>query len=102
MRWSWKIGTLAGIEVKVHVTFFLLLAWIALLHWRRESTLAAATLGVIFVCALFGCVVLHELGHALTARRFGRPRAVRKWTDPNTSSGTTNNSPTPRCVRNMH
>lgn len=71
MKWSWKLGRLAGIDVYVHATFFLLIAWIGLSYWRLEGTLAAVLGGISFILALFACVVLHELGHALTARRYG-------------------------------
>ncbi len=71
MKWSWKITRLAGIDVYVHATFFILIAWIALSYWRVEGTLAAVLSGIGFILALFACVVLHELGHALTARRYG-------------------------------
>ena len=71
MKWSWKLTRLAGIDVYVHAIFFILIAWIALSYWRVEGTLAAVISGVGFILALFACVVLHELGHALTARRYG-------------------------------
>ena len=71
MKWSWKLGRFAGIDVFVHATFFLLIGWIALSHWLQARSLAAAAAGVAFILALFACVVLHEFGHALAARRFG-------------------------------
>ena len=71
MKWSMRMGSLAGIPVYVHATFLILLIWIALSYWRSEQSLGAVVHGVVFILALFGCVVLHELGHALTARRFG-------------------------------
>lgn len=71
MRWSWKIGEFAGIGVYVHATFFLLIAWVAVSHWAREQDIGAALNGTAFMLALFGCVVLHEFGHALTAKRYG-------------------------------
>ncbi len=71
MRWSWRLGRLAGIDVKVHVTFVLILAWVGLSHWLAGRGLAGVLSGVFFILLLFGCVVLHELGHALCARRFG-------------------------------
>ncbi|MBL8606324.1 MAG: site-2 protease family protein [Myxococcales bacterium] len=70
-RWSWSIGRIAGIEIKVHGTFLALLAWILVSHLVAGEKLAAATQGVLSMIALFGIVILHELGHALTARRFG-------------------------------
>lgn len=71
MPWSWKFGRIAGIDVYVHATFFMLLAWIALSYWRESQSFAAVVEGVGFILALFACVVLHEFGHALTARRYG-------------------------------
>lgn len=71
MPWSWKFGRIAGIDVYVHATFFMLLAWIALSYWRESQSVAAVVEGVGFILALFACVVLHEFGHALTARRYG-------------------------------
>lgn len=71
MKWSWKIGRLAGIDVYIHATFLLLIAWFGFNYWLLEGSLAAVISGVGFILVLFGCVVLHELGHALTARRYG-------------------------------
>lgn len=73
MKWSWKLGRLWGVELRVHATFVLLLAWLALVYYRDSGTLAGAVGGVAFTIALFVSVILHELGHALTARRFGVP-----------------------------
>jgi Zn-dependent protease len=71
MKWSWKIARVAGIDVYLHMTFLILIAWIALAYWQLEGTLIAVISGVSFILALFFCVVLHEFGHALTARNFG-------------------------------
>ncbi|HEV2491434.1 MAG TPA: site-2 protease family protein [Terriglobia bacterium] len=71
MRWSWKIGRLAGINVYMHATFVLLILFILLAYWAEGHNVAMAVAGVVFVLAIFGCIVLHELGHALTARRYG-------------------------------
>ncbi len=71
MKWSWKLTRLAGIDVYVHATFFILIVWIGLIYWQVEGSLVAVISGVGFILALFTCVVLHELGHALTARRYG-------------------------------
>ena len=68
MAWSWKLARIAGIDVYVHATFFMVVAWIALIHWNESHSLAAVVEGVGFILALFACVVLHEFGHALTAR----------------------------------
>ncbi len=71
MKWSWKIGTFAGIAVYIHATFLVLLGWIALSHWTQYRSLLATLSGVSFTLAVFVCVVLHEYGHALAARKFG-------------------------------
>lgn len=71
MKWSWKIGALGGIELRVHVTLLLLFGFIGVSHWLDGRGITAALGGVGFVAALFLCVLLHELGHALAAQRFG-------------------------------
>lgn len=71
MKWSWKLGRLFGIDVYMHATFILLLGWVALSTYLRERNAHAMVVGVLFMSAVFGTVLLHELGHALTARRFG-------------------------------
>jgi Zn-dependent protease/CBS domain-containing protein len=71
MKWSWKVGRFAGVDVYIHSTFFLLLGFIGLTNWLAERSLAGTLEGVAFMLVLFGCVLLHEFGHALTARRYG-------------------------------
>ena len=71
MGWSWRIGRIAGIDVYVHSTFLLLLGWVGLSHYLAHQDPREALYGVVFILALFGVVVLHELGHALAARRYG-------------------------------
>jgi Zn-dependent protease len=71
MRWSWRVGRLFGIEVAIHATFLILLAWVAVSNYLKLGRLEDAVVGVGMTLAVFGSVVLHELGHALTARRFG-------------------------------
>ncbi|PYV17246.1 MAG: site-2 protease family protein [Acidobacteria bacterium] len=71
MRWSWKIAEIAGIGIYIHATFWLLLLFILYQYWSPRHSLADAIGGASFVMAVFGCIILHELGHALTARRFG-------------------------------
>jgi Zn-dependent protease/CBS domain-containing protein len=71
MRWQWKLGTFAGIDVFVHATFLLLVGWVGYSYWLQHGTLAKVAEGVLFILALFLCVVLHEYGHALTARKYG-------------------------------
>ena len=71
MKWSLKIGRYSGIDVRMHFTFLLLVGWVALLYWRQGQSVSAAVTGVAFILAIFLCVVLHEFGHALAARRYG-------------------------------
>lgn len=71
MKWSWKIGEFAGIPVYLHATFLLLLAWIAFSHWLQSRSFWPTVGAVGFMVAIFACVVFHECGHALMARRFG-------------------------------
>ena len=73
MKWSWRIARIAGIDLYVHVTFLILVGWVALSHYVARQSPADAFTGVAFIFSLFAIVVLHELGHALTARRFGIP-----------------------------
>lgn len=70
MAWSFPIARLFGSELRVHATFFLILIWIGWIGYAEGGTPAAVE-NVIFILALFACVVAHEYGHALTARRYG-------------------------------
>ncbi|MEL6615595.1 MAG: site-2 protease family protein [Bacteroidota bacterium] len=73
MKSSLRIGRFAGIDVFVHWTFALLLAYVVGLFLAIDRPLADALGAVLIVLATFVCVVLHEYGHALTARRYGIP-----------------------------
>jgi Zn-dependent protease len=70
MRSSVKIGSVSGIEVRIHLTFLLFLAWIWFSYYQIAGV-PGATQGVLFILALFICVLLHEFGHAFAARAFG-------------------------------
>jgi Zn-dependent protease/CBS domain-containing protein len=69
-RWAWKLGSVSGIDIYVHATFWLLVIWVALTH-LSDGGWEAAGMGVALILSVFAIVVLHELGHALVARRFG-------------------------------
>jgi Zn-dependent protease len=80
MKWSLRIGDVAGIGIYVHATFLILLAWVAIAHYLQRNSLADAMSGLVFIVILFAIVVLHELGHALTARHFGiTTRDITLW-----------------------
>lgn len=70
MSWSFPIGKIFGIELRVHATFFLLLAWVGIAGYSTGGT-TGAVVSLTYILVLFVCVVAHEFGHALTARRFG-------------------------------
>lgn len=70
MSWSITLGRIAGSEIRIHLTFFLLLLWIGVIHLQTDGAEGAIE-AVAFICAVFACVALHELGHALAAKRYG-------------------------------
>ena len=70
VKWSFQLARIAGIDVRVHATFFLLLAWFGFVYFSAGG-LAAMFAGLSFILLLFACVVLHEFGHALAARAYG-------------------------------
>ena len=71
MKWQWKLARIAGIDVYMHATFLLLIGWVAFTYWTEQQSLAAVLSGVFFILLLFVFVVMHEYGHALTARKYG-------------------------------
>jgi len=70
MSWSLPILRVAGIQLRIHITFLLLIAWLAFGYYAQSGSAVAAS-RVIFVLLLFLCVVLHEFGHAFAAKAFG-------------------------------
>lgn len=70
MRWSFRVARVAGIDIKIHATFALILA-LGALQWGVPHGMGGAAFGVALMLLLFTCVALHELGHSLVARRFG-------------------------------
>lgn len=71
MKWSWRIARITGIDVYVHVTFLVLIAFLVLTPVLSGQPASKALGQLVFTCLLFGIVVLHELGHALAARKYG-------------------------------
>ena len=70
MSWSIPIFRVAGILVRIHVTFLLLLAFLAFGYYAQGGSAVAAA-RVLFLLLLFVCVLLHEFGHAIAAKAFG-------------------------------
>lgn len=72
MNWSVKIGTVKGIEIRIHFTFLLIIVWAAMEGVLRPgSGWSRVIFGVLSTCLLFVCVVLHELGHSLVTIHLG-------------------------------
>lgn len=71
MKWQWKLARIAGIDVYMHTTFLILIGWVAYSHWTEQGSWSAVLSGVFFILLLFAFVVMHEYGHALTARKYG-------------------------------
>jgi Zn-dependent protease/CBS domain-containing protein len=71
MGGSFKIGRAFGIDVKVHWTFLLLLAFFGFTAYQESGSLLSALVTVGIIVALFVCVLLHEYGHSIVAQRLG-------------------------------
>ncbi len=72
MNWSFRALQIAGIDIKIHFTFFLILV-LGAIQWEVPYGIAGAIFGILLMILLFVCVTLHELGHSLVARMFGIP-----------------------------
>ncbi len=70
MGGSIQLGRILGIPLRVHFTFLLLLAFFGYLGYR-DGDAVGAVWSILFICALFGCVILHELSHSMVARYYG-------------------------------
>ncbi len=70
-RGSFKIATIAGVPVRIHWTFFILLAWAFGSGFAGGGSWAGGLSTLALVAAVFACVVAHEFGHILAARAFG-------------------------------
>jgi Zn-dependent protease/CBS domain-containing protein len=67
-RWAFQVGTMLGIPIRIHATFVLILVWFGMAAAASSRNVPRE---IAFVLGLFACVLLHELGHAAMARRFG-------------------------------
>lgn len=72
MKGSLRLIRIAGIDIKLHFTFPLVLV-LGGLQWVEPYGASGAAFGALLMMALFVCVALHELGHAVAARVFGIP-----------------------------
>ena len=71
MKYAVDLGRPFGIRVSVHWTFLLIIAWVIFIDLQQGLDLQQIVFSVLFVLAIFVCVVLHELSHSLMARRYG-------------------------------
>ncbi|WP_100609887.1 site-2 protease family protein [Confluentibacter lentus] len=71
MKANLNLGSIWGIKLIVHWTFFFLIVWIVLSELNRGGTTKSVLFNLSLVLAVFACVILHEFGHALAAKRFG-------------------------------
>ncbi len=70
MKYSLSLGRPFGIKISIHWTFLLLILWIVAINVRQGASTPEVIMSILFILTLFLCVTLHELGHALTARRY--------------------------------
>lgn len=75
MSWAFRIAQVRGIDIKVHITFFLILIFGGL-QWADSTPgnpIEGILFGVVLMLLLFACVTLHELGHSIAAQGYGIP-----------------------------
>lgn len=70
MKGSFKLGTIAGIGMFIHWTFTLLIAFIVYINYKAGHNATQIMWSVLFILCVFVTVLLHELGHALTAKNY--------------------------------
>lgn len=73
MKGTFRIANISGIPLRIHWTFLLILIWVVFAGMDSSGTIEISHLSNLFISVftLFACVILHELGHALAARRYG-------------------------------
>lgn len=72
MKWSYRIARVAGIDIKLHVSFYLMVLLFGIL-WGFPYGIGGVVFWTVMMLLLFVCVLLHELGHSIVAQRFGIP-----------------------------
>ena len=71
MKGAFQLVRVAGIPIRIHWSFGILILWVVYTAVSYDLSWQATLMSVAIVLTIFLCVVLHEYGHALTARRFG-------------------------------
>jgi Zn-dependent protease/CBS domain-containing protein len=72
-NWSIPAGRIFGVEIRIHLTFVFLLLFVWLTESASHGAAKAGPRGLALVAIIFGCVVLHEIGHALASLHAGIP-----------------------------
>ncbi|MEW6367023.1 MAG: site-2 protease family protein [Acidobacteriota bacterium] len=72
MKWSFTVARVAGIDIKIHATFVIIIA-LGAFQWGDQHGVRGAVFGAVLMALLFICVILHELGHSIVAQYFGLP-----------------------------
>lgn len=79
-RGSWHLGRFFGIPTRIHFSFVLVLLWVGFSTWQAAHSSVAVLFGLGLALSVFACVLLHEFGHALMAKRFGvGTRRITLW-----------------------
>ncbi len=71
MKGVLNLGKLFNVNIEIHWTFIFILLWVLFLELKSGGTFQNAMMSIVFIMLLFVCVVFHEFGHILTARKFG-------------------------------
>ncbi|MBT8245976.1 MAG: site-2 protease family protein [Winogradskyella sp.] len=71
MKANLNLGSVSGIKIKVHWTFIFIILWVVFAELKQGGNTQSVLYNVAFILVVFVCVILHELGHALTAKQFG-------------------------------
>jgi Zn-dependent protease/CBS domain-containing protein len=71
--WTWQLGQVKGIAIRVHLSLILLLAWLAVVYATHGAGIRGTALGIALVASVFTVILVHELAHALVARMYGVP-----------------------------
>jgi Zn-dependent protease/CBS domain-containing protein len=70
MKYTLYLGKISGIKILMHWTFLILILWIVFSNAKSGADINQIARSVGFILAVFTCVILHELGHALAAKRY--------------------------------
>ncbi|MGB1241575.1 MAG: site-2 protease family protein [Chitinophagales bacterium] len=71
MKGALRIGQLSGIGVFIHWTFTFILLYVAYQVIEDGGDIWDILIGEAFLLLIYLCVVLHEMGHILAARKYG-------------------------------